>query len=357
LAEVLSQVPQLAVTLLSSDRDIKKSDLERFFHVDLSNIGYRFFQGGLHRIKHLTKGVDVFVCLSNFRRVPTSARRSVQLLQIPYGKITAASLVRKVGRGKLKESVKDLYRLQLLSYSKRKVDLVITNSHFVSEVLSRNFGIQSHVLHPPIQDFFIEGMAKKKIILSVGRFFIGLYNDKRYDILTEAFRRISRSSLSGWEYHIAGSCASDPATKGMLDSLQNQNEGFPISFHINEPYESLQRLYNGATIFWHGAGFGVDEASLPERVEHFGMTTVEAMSTGCIPVVCNKGGQKEIVQHGLNGYLWNTIDELVARTISIAHGNVHSQRDMRQNTRKRFQDFNMERFQQTATELFRPLLT
>ena len=45
------------------------------------------------------------------------------------------------------------------------------------------------------------------------------------------------------------------------------------------------------------------------------MTTVEAMINGCIPIVINKAGQREIV----NGYdkscLWDELSELVNITI------------------------------------------
>jgi glycosyltransferase involved in cell wall biosynthesis len=36
------------------------------------------------------------------------------------------------------------------------------------------------------------------------------------------------------------------------------------------------------------------------------------MAAGCVPVVVNKGGQPEIVEHGKNGFVWNTLDELKA---------------------------------------------
>ena len=48
-------------------------------------------------------------------------------------------------------------------------------------------------------------------------------------------------------------------------------------------------------------------------MEHFGMTTVEAMSAGCIPVVINKGGQKEIVTSDC-GYTWDDPKQLVSYT-------------------------------------------
>jgi glycosyltransferase involved in cell wall biosynthesis len=52
--------------------------------------------------------------------------------------------------------------------------------------------------------------------------------------------------------------------------------------------------------------------------EHFGMTTVEAMAAGCVPVVIDKAGQREIVRHGVDGYRWSTLDELESYTRALA---------------------------------------
>ena len=40
--------------------------------------------------------------------------------------------------------------------------------------------------------------------------------------------------------------------------------------------------------------------------EHFGITTVEAMAAGCVPVVIDKADQREIVRHVTDGYRWTT---------------------------------------------------
>ncbi|MBU4190339.1 MAG: glycosyltransferase, partial [Candidatus Thermoplasmatota archaeon] len=61
------------------------------------------------------------------------------------------------------------------------------------------------------------------------------------------------------------------------------------------------------------AGFGVDEEKEPEKVEHFGITTVEAAAAGCVPVVIRKGGQPEIVKEGINGLLWEKEEELIEK--------------------------------------------
>jgi glycosyltransferase involved in cell wall biosynthesis len=48
------------------------------------------------------------------------------------------------------------------------------------------------------------------------------------------------------------------------------------------------------------------------------MTTVEAMAAGCVPLVIDKAGQREIVRQGVDGYRWTTLDELEARTRELA---------------------------------------
>jgi glycosyltransferase involved in cell wall biosynthesis len=77
----------------------------------------------------------------------------------------------------------------------------------------------------------------------------------------------------------------------------------------------LLALYRKASIFWHAAGFGADENSRPEALEHFGMVTVEAMSAGCVPIAIARGGQLEVVEHGVSGFLWNDLNELKALTL------------------------------------------
>lgn len=355
LAITLSRIADTSITLLATEQ-IEKRSLEGFFGLDLSDVRLQIIAKNFNVISSGTKNADMAICLSNFRKVKTSARLSIQLLQIPYGKITRPSVIGKTFRGQVKEAAKDIYRLQLHSYAQRKADLVVTNSQFVHDTLLRNFGISSSILHPPIDDFYRDGFPKRNVILSVGRFFAGLYNEKRYDILTQAFRELYNGGLTSWEYHVVGSYREDAASEKMLKELERANQRYPVFFHVNESLETLQRLYNEATIFWHAAGYEVDEELHPENVEHFGMTTVEAMSAGCIPVVIKKGGQKEILLDGVNGFSWSTIGELITRSVEIARGRVPLA-EIRQNARKRAEDFSVNRFRRRVVEIFSPFLS
>ena len=73
-------------------------------------------------------------------------------------------------------------------------------------------------------------------------------------------------------------------------------------------------LYGQSKVFWHAAGSGVDEREHPELTEHFGLGIVDALAAGCVPIAINKGGSAEIIRHGHDGFLCETLDEFGAYT-------------------------------------------
>ena len=79
----------------------------------------------------------------------------------------------------------------------------------------------------------------------------------------------------------------------------------------------MEHLLSTASIFWSATGFG-ERADQPWAAEHFGMTTVEAMAGGCVPVVIDKAGQQEIITAGVDGFRWTTPAELMSQTVRVA---------------------------------------
>lgn len=351
LSEILSK--KNFVSIISTNKSVSKEQLENYFKVDLSRVDFISFKK-ISDVSRMTKECDIFICLSNFRYINSYSDKKIQLLQIPYGKITRNTIFKKIFSLNFKESIKDIYRLSLLKKCKHDA-LTVTNSHFVHDMLKFNYNLESKVLHPPIDNFYDQNIKKENIIISVGRIFSGLYNDKRYDILIDTFRKLCDVEKHEWKYHIIGSLLKDQKSHDYFNLLQRKAEGLPIYFHTNVPYEELKKWYNKASILWHAAGFEVDENIEPERVEHFGMTTVEAMSAECIPIVINRGGQKEIISDGMNGFLWNSLDELISRTLQIIHLKPDTT-NIKKNARHRFHSFSKQSFINKSQKLFSEFL-
>ena len=133
--------------------------------------------------------------------------------------------------------------------------------------------------------------------------------------MISAFKQMVDEGLKDWELHLAGGTTPGEIHSDYLKKLHLGAKGYPVFIHADIAFEDLVKLYSESAVYWHASGYGEDENREPIKFEHFGITTVEAMASGCVPVVINKGGQPEIVQHGKNGYLWSSVNELKKYTL------------------------------------------
>ena len=223
---------------------------------------------------------------------------------------------------------------------------VVCNSHFTKEFIDRTYGIESLVVYPPVDVKNFKPLIKKNFILSVGRFTNTLHN-KKQEVMIETFREIS-PKIKDWELVLAGGAVE--ADKSYLGNLRKLAYGLPIKIVPNASFAELKTLYGQAKIYWHAAGFGEDEDKNPERMEHFGITTVEAMASGCVPVVFFGGGQKEIIKNEENGFFWSKPEELKAQTLVLAKD--EKRRDkIALAAQKRSGDFSQEKFYGAFSEI------
>ncbi len=189
-------------------------------------------------------------------------------------------------------------------------------SEYTTKWIWKYWKRNSSILYPPVNVASFTVGEKRPQILNVGRFFAGNHN-KKHLAMVEAFKRMVDEGLTGWTLHLAGGAASGEEHKAYLESVFEQSQGYPIQIHPDISFTDLSELYSSSAIYWHASGFGEDDQREPEKFEHFGITTVEAMAAGCVPVVIAKGGQPETVHHGENGFLWNTLEELLQFTRQV----------------------------------------
>ncbi|HKH04735.1 MAG TPA: glycosyltransferase family 4 protein [Acidimicrobiales bacterium] len=194
-------------------------------------------------------------------------------------------------------------------------DRIVSNSAYTQRWTQRLWGRPSGVLYPPVTP--VEPAHKMPIILSVGRFFVpGTGHNKKQLEMVRAFRRLVESGAApGWSYHLVGGCA--PEHRPYLDEVVEAARGLPVEVHADASGADLAALYGRASVFWHAAGLGEDPELFPDRYEHFGITTVEAMSAGAVPVVVDAAGQAEVVERGRSGLRFRDVDGLVAATTRL----------------------------------------
>jgi glycosyltransferase involved in cell wall biosynthesis len=196
-------------------------------------------------------------------------------------------------------------------------DRVLANSEYTRGWIRRFWGVDSDVLFPPIRVHELHPGAKAKRILTVGRMFLpGQGHNKKQLEQVQAFgEMVRRGGLDGWSMHVVGGV--EPAQWPYVERIREAAAGLPVHLHTNAPRAEVEELFATSSIFWSATGLGEDEEKAPWNFEHFGITTVEAMAAGCVPVVIDRAGQREIVRHGTDGYRWTSLPELAAHTRTL----------------------------------------
>lgn len=281
---------------------------------------------------------DIFIYVTDGSYFFSSARRNYVFCMVPR---------------------KELYSVTLenpLNYFKTKNFKFISNSRFTQRNL-KTWGVSSTIIYPYINDVFIdmkeETTKKDQVILTVGRFFRHLHS-KRQDIAIKSFKKLVHENnlYKDFKLILAGGLREEDNDYFQeLNNLAGSESN--IIFKPNISYPELLELYRKADIYWHCAGYEVDPEKNPENVEHLGITPLEAMAAGCITFCYNAGGPREIINDAKNGFLFNSMEELINKTMSISKKEKDKEHIRAEAQRSVEKTYSYKVFKQRIREVFK----
>jgi len=237
-------------------------------------------------------------------------------------------------------------------FSVDKYDYLITNSNYGTFWLKEKWGLETTLrLYPPVDMFNNSSQLnnKDKLILSVARFEYG--GSKKQAEMVQAFGNLcqrDKKIKDDWKLILAGGSSEGNPYFDRVRQVVNTFHDADIELMTNLTNKELKDLYCKAAIFWHACGLGETN---PHLVEHFGMTTVEAMQNYCVPIVIDGGGQREIVEHGISGFRFRTLDELMSYTAKIIN-NPKLREDLARNSHERSFLFTSDIFRDIVSQFF-----
>ena len=292
----------------------------------------------------LSDGYDVFVAIVHNIPPFCQAARGALIVLFPAA---TAPYVKPLGGLAVKPAMKHpgRYVYQSWAWARRMETYQVKTaiSDFSRRWTQKLWGVDCQIVYPPVDTNFCV-REKQKLILSVGRFAIeGDGHTKKQEQMLLAFQRLKEKGLTDWNYATVGGLQDTAKHKAYFEELSELALSSGARVVANMERAALKDLYERSSIFWHAAGYGEDENKQPVSAEHFGISTVEAMAAGCVPVVIRKGGQKEIVEHGVSGFLWETLDELESYTERLATDD-SLRAQMSEAARKRAQLFSRDSF-------------
>jgi glycosyltransferase involved in cell wall biosynthesis len=222
-----------------------------------------------------------------------------------------------------------------------RYDKVLCVSRWTAQLAVQRWGRPADVFYPAVRP--VAPRPKERLVLTVGRIAAGGTRKGHADLIS-AFRRLD---LDGWRLAVAGA-VNYAESSAVIDEWRRDLDGTAVEIVANPTKDQLEELYGRASLYWHGAGFGATSGSIGR--EHFGISVVEAMSAGAVPLAFEGGGVREIVTDGADGVLWSTLDELIEGTRRLALDDEAMQR-LRAAAADRARHFGIEQHDRRVEEL------
>ncbi|MDR9418104.1 glycosyltransferase [Gracilimonas sp.] len=202
----------------------------------------------------------------------------------------------KGNKKKLLDVKSDLFKIAHYLYrfdrSISKRDLQLANSDYTKETLLSLYPLgkqEVKVMYPPVNvSSDKNNTPKKRQVVSLGRF----SPDKRQLEQVKIAQQIPEL-----EFHLYGFVNSN-TYYNTIESYIAHHSIDNVHLHPNAPFDDIKNALAESAFFLHSL-----------RREPFGITTVQAIQNGCIPVVHNSGGQAEIVSEKTLRY--ENVDEAI----------------------------------------------
>lgn len=211
--------------------------------------------------------------------------------------------------------------LYIVSFPHRNVSeeflsnyLFLHNSDYTSDWAYKYWGShKSYVLYPvllltKLSNLFTE---KENFLITIGRF-SPIGHAKRHDVIIKAFIKAKRNLDSNYKLFVCGSYNQDNIAEknyfSYLSELCANNKD--IFLRPNMKFDELQSLLSQSKAYLHATGFGVNEDLHPEKMEHFGITVIEAALYNSFPIVFFVGGPARSVECMNWGLTFETLEDL-----------------------------------------------
>lgn len=224
---------------------------------------------------------------------------------------------------------------------------VYCNSNYTKKWLKNLWKVDAKVIYPPVDLPDKDDFKKQNLIISTGR----ISSDKNYEFIINLFKKLCKIS-SNINYKLLICGKSDDLA--YLNKLKNLSKEFNIEFKTDLTNKQLKEVYSKSKIFIQAKGIEINEKKYPGLLEHFGMTTAEAMASGCVPVVLNKAGYKETVENNKSGFLFDSEDEAIEK-LKLLVKDETLRKKMSKQAINRAKKFSLQRMQKQVDKMMENL--
>lgn len=162
-----------------------------------------------------------------------------------------------------------------------KEKILMTCSKWSAKIIEEATGLNVKVLYPPVSDFFkcAKNQPKSNVVATVARISSG----KKLETIPQVAKLVSNEI----SFVIIGNCRYTNqlnALSYLQESIRKLGVQKKVKVLLNISREKQRDILKSSKVYLH-----------PPLFEAFGVSIVEAMSAGCIPIVPDYGGPREFV--------------------------------------------------------------
>jgi glycosyltransferase involved in cell wall biosynthesis len=156
--------------------------------------------------------------------------------------------------------------------------LFLANSHYTADLVKKQLGLSPIVIYPPVDvEKLIDSKSysnKRNLVLTISRF----SSEKNLEEIPLVAKRVNA------DFVIMGSIDEPAVYHRVLRLIHENGVENKVKLILNAPLSTKIDLLQSAKVYFH-----------PMHSEHFGISIIEGMAAGCIPIVQDSGGPKEFV--------------------------------------------------------------
>ena len=168
-------------------------------------------------------------------------------------------------------------------------DYAICINKFVADTVDAKWqGVQSVIIPPFFDENLYTVSEKEKKLINIGNFFLEADgHSKNQHVLIEWFLK-SGLIEKGWSFDFYGFKNDDQYFQNLEKKIQGVSS---IKLNPDARRSDMLDTLSRSKFLVHGMGYGRIK---PEQTEHFGLVAVEALLSGCRPIVHKSGGCPDI---------------------------------------------------------------
>ncbi|MBS7615865.1 glycosyltransferase [Candidatus Bathyarchaeota archaeon] len=231
------------------------------------------------------------------------------------------------------------YRIMSCFINGIRPSMLLANSKFTQQAIRKYLHRDSLLLHPPVevQNYLSENSKRKNYVITVSKF--------------TPKRRLHKIPLIAQRTHNAKFIISGIADQYSFETIRNLHKLIKtcnvkdrVTIIPNAPRSTLIKLLQTAKVYLHAMPF-----------EHFGISIIEAMAAGCVPLVHRSGGPWIDIldqQQGKNGFSYATIEE-AAQTIDHVMHEEKLYKTVSSNAQKRAAHYDIRIFEKRVNTLIK----